>query len=77
MTINYTLYLRNENCSVRCMLRLLLSLMLFFIVSCGTKGDKGREVDPKDVHPPAEAVPDSMQINKDSTIVPDSVTYRQ
>lgn len=53
---------------------LVLALCLFMTQACADDNnrDEPKLEDPAKVHPPEEAVPDSMTIHKDSVIVPDS-----
>jgi hypothetical protein len=42
------------------------------LAACGNNSAEG-EKDPSTVHPPSEAIPDSMKLVNDSLIVPDTV----
>ena len=49
--------------------------LLIGLAACGdntNRTDGGGENDPSVVHPPSEAIPDSMQLVNDSVIMPDT-----
>lgn len=58
------------------MLRILLLGAFAVICACGNNADTPKLEDPQEMQKPADAIPDSMTIQNDSVITPDSANGR-
>jgi hypothetical protein len=53
-------------------MKLFTILAIAFISVLACNENRGGEKDPAEMHPPSEAIPDSMQLVNDSLIMPDT-----
>ena len=52
--------------------KLLFAIAIIIFSACANRENTEAGKDPSDVHPPSEAIPDTLKLQKDSVIVPDS-----
>jgi len=53
---------------------LIICCLALSLITAACNNNGGEEKDPSTVHPPSEAIPDSMKLDKDSVIMPDTTS---